>query len=409
MNQTLQGTIVVGIAFAATALSVGASQYGFAVFIAPLESTYGWSRTEISTSLSFAAVSGLAAPFIGRAMDRFGVRPIIVFSLCVGGVSFWFRPHMTELWHWYALSFLQFIAFAGATVLPTGKLVAVWFARTRGRVMGIAAMGNNVGGLVVPPMMAAALVYASWREGFTVLALASFGLALAALFFVNERVSVSERAEGDMGAGGEKASVLRVDEGLTAGQAIRLPAFYAVVIAVMFGSFTYAAMLPHVYAHLLTGGMTIESASFTLGTLAIGGIVGKLVFGYLAERVGARQAAIVNLCGQAVFATLLGLADNHTTLSLMTPLFGVCMGGFGVLIALLVQDTFGLRYFGSIMGLVNTSNAVSFGLGPVIAGLSYDWTGAYTVGFIFTAGLFATGALVLFLVPTPTRSIAPTR
>ena len=89
MNQTLQGTIVVGIAFAATALSVGASQYGFAVFIAPLESTYGWSRTEISTSLSFAAGSGLAAPFIGRAMDRFGVRPIIVFSLCA--VLAWFR------------------------------------------------------------------------------------------------------------------------------------------------------------------------------------------------------------------------------------------------------------------------------------------------------------------------------
>lgn len=403
MNHSLQGAIVIGVAFAATALSVGASQYGFGLFIAPLESNFGWSRAEISASLSFAAVSGLAAPFLGRAMDRFGVRPIIVFSLCVGGVSFAFRPYMTELSHWYILSFLQFIAFAGATMLPTGKLVAVWFTRTRGRVMGIAAMGNNVGGLVVPPVIAATLLYATWREGFTVLAIASFALAAAALFIVHERPP----ARPESGAGdGHKTSAptLQVDEGLSVSEAIRLPAFYAVLAAVTLGSFTYSAMLPHIYSHLVTGGMSIESASFSLGTLAIGGIVGKLLFGFLAERFGAHRAAIVNLCGQATFATSLALATGHVALTVLTPVFGLCMGGFGVLISLLVQDTFGLRYFGSIMGLVNTSNVISFGFGPVIAGLSYDWTGAYTAGFITTAGLFALGALVLLVVRIPTRS-----
>lgn len=401
MNHTLHGAIVIGVAFAATALSVGASQYGFGLFIAPLENSFGWSRAEISASLSFAAVSGLAAPFLGRAMDRFGVRPIIVFSLCVGGVSFALRPYMTELSHWYALSFLQFIAFAGATVLPTGKLVAVWFTRTRGRVMGIAAMGNNVGGLVVPPVMAATLVYATWREGFAVLAIASFALAIAAVLIVREDPPSAGRPTTPEASG--SAPVLRADEGLSVSEAIRLPAFYAVLVAVTLGSFTYSAMLPHIYAHLVTGGMSIESASFSLGTLAIGGILGKLLFGFLAERLSARRAAIINLCGQASFATLLGLADSLSALTVLTPLFGMCMGGFGVLISLLVQDTFGLRYFGSIMGLINTSNVVSFGVGPVIAGLSYDWTGAYTAGFIGTAGLFALGAVVLMLVRLPAR------
>jgi MFS family permease len=157
---------------------------------------------------------------------------------------------------------------------------------------------------------------------------------------------------------------------------------------------------------LVNSGITLERATFTLGTLAVGGIAGKLLFGYLAERFGARVAAIINLMGQATFAMALGFAVTSLSLSLLTPAFGLFMGGFGVLITLLVQDTFGLRHFGSIMGLVNVSNIVSFGLGPIIAGLSYDLTGAYTTGFAITAGLFALGALVLLTVRLPGRAHA---
>ena len=128
----------------------GVSQYAFGLFIVPIEETFGWTRTEISASLSFAAVGGLSAPLPGRAMDWFGARLVLVISLVVLGLSFCLRPLMTELWHWYALSFMQFITFSGMAVLPAGRLVAAWFPHIRGRMTGIAATGNNVGGLVMP-------------------------------------------------------------------------------------------------------------------------------------------------------------------------------------------------------------------------------------------------------------------
>ena len=107
----MRGALVIAVVFSSTAIAVGVSQYAFGLFIVPLEETFGWTRTEISASLSFAAVGGLAAPLLGRAMDRFGVRPILVVSLAVFGLSFCLRPLMTELWHWYAVSFLQFVTF----------------------------------------------------------------------------------------------------------------------------------------------------------------------------------------------------------------------------------------------------------------------------------------------------------
>ena len=147
----------------------------------PIEETFGWTRTQISASLSFAAVGGLTAPFLGRAMDRFGARPILVFSLAVFGLSFCLRPLMTELWHWYALSFLQFATFSGLTVLPAGRLVAAWFPHIRGRMTGVAGTGNNVGGLVMPAVIAALLAVMTWGEASVVIGVAAFAVAGAAM------------------------------------------------------------------------------------------------------------------------------------------------------------------------------------------------------------------------------------
>ena len=130
------GWLIVGVVFLAAALTIGSSNYAFGLFIEPLEEQFLWSRTAISASLSFMAVGSLSAPILGRIMDRFGARPLMTGSLLVIGLSFLLRPLMTELWHWYILSFVQFVCFSGTSALPAGRLVAIWFRRTRGRVWG---------------------------------------------------------------------------------------------------------------------------------------------------------------------------------------------------------------------------------------------------------------------------------
>ena len=135
--------------------------------------------------------------------------------------------------------------------------------------------------------------------------------------------------------------------------------------------------------------------------------MGKLVCGMLAERAGARVAAMVNLTGQAVFATALALATSHVALALAVPAFGVFMGGFGILNTLLVQDTYGLRHFGAIMGLVGAFTVVSYGLGPILAGLSFDVYGSYGPGFVVVAFGFLLAVVALAVTPIrPGRPIA---
>lgn len=397
MNRKAHGLSILCVVFASTALAVGTGQYAFGLFIEPLEQTFGWSRTQISASLSFAAVGGLAAPLLGRAMDRYGARPILVGSLLVAGVGFVLRPLMSELWHWYALSFLQFVCFAGMTILPTGRLVAAWFPHARGRMLGIAVMGNNFGGLIMPGSIAAMLAFATWRESFVAIGIACFVVAAIAWLLVRERPP----ALGANGGSERSSGALDSLSGATTKQALRMPVFYAVLLIVTCGYFTYSTILTHTLAHLLNKGMNNASASFALTLLAIGGLCGKLLFGALCDRYGARFSATVNLCGQATFATLIATMDSHTVLTIVMPGMGLFMGGFGVTSTMLIQNTFGMRYFGSIMGLMNASNVVAFGVGPVLAGLSFDHTGSYSSAFLMVAGLFGLAVVTLLLVRMP--------
>ena len=404
----MRGALIIAVVFSSTAIAVGVSQYAFGLFIVPIEETFGWSRTEISASLSFAAVGGLTAPFLGRAMDRFGARPVLVVSLAVFGLSFCLRPLMTELWHWYALSFLQFATFSGLTVLPAGRLVAAWFPHIRGRMTGVAGTGNNVGGLVMPAVIAALLAVMTWGEASVVVGVAAFAVAGAAILVIREAPPVAgARARRSGPPGGRAATVAAPAPGRSLRETVRTRTFWAVFAAITLGTFTYSSILPHVLAHLVNRGMTNASALTALGTLAAAGICGKLVFGWSSERFGARRLLMANLAGQATFAALIASALPVWMLALATPLYGLFMGGFGVLYILVVQESFGLRRYGSVMGVMNLGTVVSFGVGPLIAGASYDLSGGYGTAFVVTCALFVAGAVALaFARPRTERARA---
>ena len=392
LSNVYRGWWIVGAVFLASAMMVGSSQYAFGIFVAPLQDEFGWSRTEINASLSFAAIGSLAAPFLGRLIDTYGSRPVMAACLGMFGLSFLLRPLMTELWHWYALSALQFAGFSGAAALPAGKLVGVWFQRTRGRVMGLTTMGNNFGGLVIPAIVGASIALSSWEGAYVVLGVMSVVVVLIALVAIKEIPDDQDRRAASEAGGADPASEMT---GWTVDEALRHRSFYLITMAIFLGTFTYGAVLPQVFAHLTNEGASTTTASQALGALALFGMAGKISFGYMAERITARYALMLCLGGQAIFLILMLESANAALLWTSVPLFGLCMGAFGTLLQLIVQESFGLRFFGSIMGLVNVTSVVSFAVGPLMAGASYDLTDRYHTAFIATAAMFVVAIVLL--------------
>ena len=377
--------LVLGTLFLAAGANVGSSNYAFGLFVEPLEATFGWSRTAISASLSFTAVGALASPIIGRLMDRHGARPVLVISLALMGVSFLVRPTMTELWHWYGLSFLQFIGISGITALPAGRLIAIWFPASQGRIMGVTVAGINVGGITIPFIVNVTLGASGWQAAYVAMGVIAVALAALALLFVRERPS-----ELQGGISGRAQNTARQMSGLPLSAATRTRSFYAIAGALALGNFGHAGVFPQLIPHFTELGVPAAWAAITVTVMAVAGLISKPTFGYLSERMTARLAMMLTLCGQCVGSVLLVISPTFAWAGL--PIFGISMGAHSALMPLLVQESFGSRYFGSIMGTVTMFTLIPFGLAPIIAGRTFDVTQSYTLAYLGFAALFVIGA-----------------
>ncbi|MDP3061873.1 MAG: MFS transporter, partial [Chloroflexota bacterium] len=406
------GWYVIAVAFATTGLAVGTGQYAFGVYVRPLEQEFGWTRTQVNAALSLGAVSGLIAPLVGRLTDRFGSRRVMALSLLMIALSYLLRPFMTQLWQWYALNVLMFIGFPGATILPAGKLVGLWFERTRGRMMGLTTMGNNFGGLTMAPLAGYIVGASGWLWGYVAFGLLALLVAPAAALVVRDRPEDVQREQARWeGAGrhseGRGGSARRVVSGLTVREALRSPTFYLMTLGLLLAGFTYPSVLTQLIPHMENEGVPVQRAALALSVLAGFGMAGKLAFGLLAERITARYALMLSLSMQVgCLVLLLSIRANSPLLWLFVALIGLPFGAVGALMPLIVQETFGLRHFASLLGLVNMATVVSSIVGPLLAGASFDATGSYRANFMAVMGIFSLGVVVLGLARRPAMARA---
>jgi len=280
-------------------------------------------------------------------------------------------------------------------MLPPGKLIGLWFPRNRGKILSVTAMGNNFGGMAVQPLLAFLIVFLSWKAGYGGLGI--LGLIVAVLCFAVVRNPVLIQNDES----GSPEDTRRVISGYTLSQALRTKLFYSILMAAVCGGFTYSALLPQVYPHLVINGISEGTAALAVTVFATCGMFGKFVLGAFSDKYGPRLALIIDLVGQSVFVCLMVYAGKEIPLWLVIPFMGFFLGAFGALYQLIVMESFGVRYFGSIMGVVAVASAIPSFTGPVLAGLSYDSTEAYGLAFFATGIIFAIGALSLAVAGQP--------
>ena len=393
-----RGYPIAVIVFLSTGLSVGMTQYSFGEFAGPLREQFGWTQTQLNLSLAFSFISGIIAPFMGSLSDRAGIRPVMFGSWLLIAIGFALRPLITELWHWYLFSALVYAGFPGATLLPAGKVVGLWFPKTRGRVMGAVVAGNNFGGMTMPPLAAGIIAVVSWEVAYVTFAVIMALLALVALLVVVED-SASVRAEMERTGRGDQVEISRAaaKTGITVRQALRNRNFWLIMIGLVAATFTYQGVLTQLRQHFEESGFEPALATTAISIIAGMGIGSKLAFGRASERITARIATVISVLLQAIGVLMIASADTQALLWVGIFVFGLGFGGLGALIVLVVQEAFGMKEFGGIMGVVQVGMIVSGAGAPFLAGALHDSTGSYDSTFLIIVGIFAIGIVALLL------------
>ncbi len=391
------GWLIAAVLFICFAMTVGILQYSFGVFVTPLEEEFGWNRAQVNTSLAFFAMTGVLAPLAGPVLDRFGSAPVMVASFLVVALSFLPRPWMTELWEFYALNLLMYAGMPGAIMLPVGKLIGIWFVEGRGRAIGVTAMGANFGGFIFTVLTETLIDTFDWRVTYFL-----FGLIFLALIpLIALTIRETPRAARNTTPDAQPQPPPAALEGMTARDALRSRAFVLVCIGLLFASIPYQSVLTQIIPHLEGEGFSRGDASLAVGILAVFGMVGKLLLGYLTEKVAARYVFVGSLVFQMIGLLILISAGVSPLVWLFVPIFGIAFGGMGSLFTLIIQDTFGIRAFATIFGLVNFFILPAPLIGPTLVGMSFDATGGYTLAFSAISALMIVGSIAFYFAVPP--------
>ena len=258
--------------------------------------------------------------------------------------------------------------------------------------------GNNFGGITMPPLAAAIIVVFNWQTAYVIFGAIMGALAVVTLFVIVEDEKKVEREMKRTGRG-DQAQIARAaaQAGVSLKQALRNRNFWLVTVGLVAATFTYQGVLTQLRQHFEESGFTPAMATTAVSTIAGMGIFSKLAFGRASEKITARIATMLSIGLQMLGVIIIAQVDAAHLLWLGIFVFGLGFGGLGALALLVVQEMFGMKEFGGIMGIMQVGMIASGTGAPMMAGAIHDSSGSFDSAFLIVAAIFVVGIAALAL------------
>ena len=382
------------LAAALVGVSCGASPLPFNVLplvMGPISSEFGWDFAAVSAGVTvFGIIAALMAPVFGGLSDRFGVRPVVLWSLFAFALvfaSFYFLPRSQAgyLVFWGILGAIGI----GSTPVTFSRAISMWFSRNRGFALGIMLLGTSLAAMVVPQIAQAAISAGGWRMAFPVVALLPLLVAIPLCLLWFREPRPEERPEGVSDASGQII-------GLRLGQVVRGYRFWVLLVSILLTAFAYGGAHIHIAQIVKLHGFSAQIAASVLGIVAIGILVGRLLVGFLFDRFWAPGVAFPALLLPAVACWLLmGTDASFVHVAIGGFLLGFAAGTESDVIAYLAAKYFGMAHYGRIYGVLYMPFAIGSAISPIVYGMVRDRTGGYDAMLLVAMVMFAAGGALL--------------
>lgn len=409
------GWYIVGVGFLANVASSFALASTLSIFLKPLTADLGISRGVFSLLRSGEGIiAACLAPFIGTLVDRYGGRWLMAGGTAIAGVGFLLISQIDGFTQFAAIR-LTLVTLGDCMMgyMVVNVIIAQWFVRQRGRALAFSSMGVGFAKVCMPILAAWLLVILGWRQTWFV-----FGLTTMVLL-VLPALLVIRRSPEDMGLRPDGASesvittssvVSRNTENLasrpdsdaawTRADVVRSSAFWLLVITFGISSVGVTGLNLHVYSYVTDLGHSAVVAASVMGVIASMQLASPLAWGFLAERIDVRYAAMLRFVIQAVGLGLAIATGNLFCLYAGFFLYGIGLGGNMVLPDILWANYYGRRSLGRIRGMGLFISHMLAAAGPPFFGFLFDITGGYGLSFaIFGAILILSAFLSLMLRP----------
>ena len=348
----------------------------------------------------------------GIIIDRVGVRALMISGMFLLSATFYYYAQSDSLTDMYIIHIFQGMVLSMSGMVINVVLISKWFNDNRGLAIGVLLAGTSVGNGIFPQINTYLLTISDgdWRQVMIWLALIPLAYIPVLFAFIKEKPEDVAVKEDNQASNDFKAS--SIEGGFTLQQTLVSANFWFLSVMAFCTFYSILAMIGHVFLMLDGEGYSPQISATGVSIIFIGGFIGKVISGKLAEMIG-RKIVLVGGVAMMLLGSLLIVSSifykNPLLIWIGLTLYGTGWGGLYTLIQLLVADLFGLIAIGKIMGVINIIDTIGGGLGPIITAVIYDSTQNYLLPFLVISALLVIALISSSMLKIDDKAIEQSR
>jgi MFS family permease len=393
MFQTQYRWVIVAAGGLLGCIAIGA-MFSLPVFLLPISKDTGWSVTGVSTAMTIGFLAMAFASMVwGGLSDRWGPRPIVLTGSVLLAASLALTSIAPSLLI-FQLAFGLLVGVAAAAVFaPMMACVTGWFETQRSLALSLVSAGMGMAPMTMAPFAAWLVSGHDWRTSMQVIAL------VVAVVMIP--VSLLVRRPPALEAAGQGTAVASEASGdMSTREVLRSPQFIVLCLTNFFCCATHSGPIFHTVSYAITCGIPMIAAVSIYSVEGLAGMGGRVVFGILGDRFGARQVLVLGLLAQAFGALAYVFAGGLASFYAVAGLFGFIYAGVMPLYAVIARENFPLRLMGTVIGGTAMAGSLGMATGPLTGGLIYDTFATYTWLYVGSWGI-GIGAFLIAMTFRP--------
>jgi MFS family permease len=388
MNNSRYRWVIVAAGGLLGCVAIG-GMFSLPVLLQPITRDTGWSVAGVSGTMTIGFLAMAFASMIwGTLSDRVGPLPVVLTGSIVIAASLALASRATSLIEFQLLFGLLVGVATAAIFAPMMACVTGWFDTHRSLAVSLVSAGMGMAPMTMSPLVAWLVSSYDWRTTMQILSLVVAAIMIPVALLVRRPPALAGGAAaiGDAGPQSE----------MSLGQAVRSPQFIILLATNFFCCATHSGPIIHTVSYAISCGIPMLSAVSIYSVEGLAGLGGRIAFGLLGDRFGAKRVLVLGLLVQAFGALAYVFVRELAAFYAVAALFGFIYAGVMPLYAVLARENFPLKMMGTVIGGTAMAGSLGMATGPIAGGLIYDTFASYAWLYIGAWGM-GIGAFLMAL------------
>src|SRR5580692_1132720 len=379
--------VIVAAGGALGCVAIG-GMFSLPVFLRPIAQDTGWSVTGVSSAMTigFLAMAFTSMAW-GTLSDRYGPLPVVLTGSIVLAASLALASRAPSLLSFQIMFGLMVGGSTAAIFAPMMACVTGWFDTHRSLAVSLVSAGMGMAPLIMSPLAAWLISNHDWRTSMQVMALVVAAIMIPVSLLVRRPPALEAMSAAAAGEGAPRQEMSRA-------QALRSPQFIILLATNFLCCATHSGPIIHTVSYAVTCGIPMMAAVTIYSVEGLAGMGGRIAFGLLGDRFGAKRVLVAGLLAQAFGALAYVFVRQLAAFYAVAAVFGFIYAGTMPLYLVLARENFPMRMMGTVIGGTAMAGSLGMATGPVAGGLIYDSFASYAWLYI---GSWAVG-LGAFLI-----------